>query len=69
MSMVTIPLTPVDSVQIMILIDNVLPVLIHPDFGRRRRIAIPGTEPAEFPATSRSALEGQGFEIVVPTAL
>jgi 7,8-dihydropterin-6-yl-methyl-4-(beta-D-ribofuranosyl)aminobenzene 5'-phosphate synthase len=41
-----------------------LPVLIHPAFWRRRRIAIPGLEPAELPATSRAALEGVGFEIV-----
>jgi 7,8-dihydropterin-6-yl-methyl-4-(beta-D-ribofuranosyl)aminobenzene 5'-phosphate synthase len=41
-----------------------LPVLIHPAFWRRRRIAIPSLEPAELPATSRSALEGAGFEIV-----
>jgi len=41
-----------------------LPVLIHPAFWRRRRIAIPGMEPGELPATSRSALEGAGFEIV-----
>ena len=41
-----------------------LPVLIHPEFWRRRRIAIPGLDPAELPATSRSALEGAGFEIV-----
>ncbi len=41
-----------------------LPVLIHPAFWRRRRIAIPGLEPAELPATSRSALEGAGFEII-----
>src|SRR3954469_5086822 len=41
-----------------------LPVLIHPDFWRRRRIAFPGIEPAELPATSRLALEGAGFEIV-----
>jgi 7,8-dihydropterin-6-yl-methyl-4-(beta-D-ribofuranosyl)aminobenzene 5'-phosphate synthase len=41
-----------------------LPVLIHPDFWHRRRIAIPGLEPGELPATSRSALEGVGFEIV-----
>jgi 7,8-dihydropterin-6-yl-methyl-4-(beta-D-ribofuranosyl)aminobenzene 5'-phosphate synthase len=41
-----------------------LPVLIHPEFWRRRRIAIPGLSPAEFPSTSRSALEGAGFEIV-----
>jgi 7,8-dihydropterin-6-yl-methyl-4-(beta-D-ribofuranosyl)aminobenzene 5'-phosphate synthase len=41
-----------------------LPVLIHPEFWRRRRIAIPGLAPGELPATSRSALEGAGFEIV-----
>ena len=41
-----------------------LPVLIHPAFWRRRRIVIPGLEPAELPVTSRSALEGMGFEIV-----
>ena len=41
-----------------------LPVLIHPAFWRRRRIAIPGLEPAELPVTSRSALEGMDFEIV-----
>ena len=41
-----------------------LPVLIHPDFWRRRRIAIPGLDPAELPATSRPALEGAGFAIV-----
>jgi len=37
-----------------------LPVLIHPEFWRRRRIAIPGLAPGELPATSRSALEGAG---------
>jgi 7,8-dihydropterin-6-yl-methyl-4-(beta-D-ribofuranosyl)aminobenzene 5'-phosphate synthase len=41
-----------------------LPVLIHPEFWRRRRIAIPGLEPAELPVTSRAALQGAGFEIV-----
>ena len=41
-----------------------LPVLIHPEFWRRRRIAIPGFAPGDLPATSRSALEGAGFEIV-----
>jgi 7,8-dihydropterin-6-yl-methyl-4-(beta-D-ribofuranosyl)aminobenzene 5'-phosphate synthase len=41
-----------------------LPVLIHPDFWRRRRIVLPGVEPAELPSTSRQALEGAGFEIV-----
>lgn len=41
-----------------------LPVLIHPEFWSRRRIRFPGIDPAELPSTSRSALEGAGFEIV-----
>jgi 7,8-dihydropterin-6-yl-methyl-4-(beta-D-ribofuranosyl)aminobenzene 5'-phosphate synthase len=41
-----------------------LPVMIHPEFWSRRRIKFPGLDPAELPATSRSALEGAGFEIV-----
>ena len=38
-----------------------LPVLIHPEFWARRRLDIPGAEPFELPATSRSALEDAGF--------
>src|SRR5262249_22743137 len=34
-----------------------LPVLIHPHFWRRRRVALPGREPLEIPTTSRQALE------------
>ena len=41
-----------------------LPVLIHPEFWSRRRVAFPGREPIELPTTSRSALEGAGFDIV-----
>jgi 7,8-dihydropterin-6-yl-methyl-4-(beta-D-ribofuranosyl)aminobenzene 5'-phosphate synthase len=41
-----------------------LPVLIHPEFWNRRRLAFPGRDPVELPTTSRSALEGAGFEIV-----
>ncbi|HEX2102941.1 MAG TPA: MBL fold metallo-hydrolase [Solirubrobacteraceae bacterium] len=41
-----------------------LPVMIHPEFWSRRRVRFPGLEPAELPATSRSALEGMGFSIV-----
>jgi len=41
-----------------------VPVLIHPEFWSRRRVAIPGREPVELPTTSRSALQGAGFEIV-----
>ena len=37
-----------------------LPVLIHPEFWARRRLAIPG-EPFELPTTSRRALEDAGF--------
>ena len=40
-----------------------LPVLIHPEFWSRRRVALPGREPVELPSTSRQALEGAGFEI------
>ena len=41
-----------------------LPVLIHPEFWSRRRLALPGREPIMLPSTSRGALEGAGFEIV-----
>jgi 7,8-dihydropterin-6-yl-methyl-4-(beta-D-ribofuranosyl)aminobenzene 5'-phosphate synthase len=41
-----------------------LPVLIHPDFWRRRRLALPGREPQEIPTTSRRALTEAGFEII-----
>jgi 7,8-dihydropterin-6-yl-methyl-4-(beta-D-ribofuranosyl)aminobenzene 5'-phosphate synthase len=41
-----------------------LPVMIHPEFWNRRRVRFPGLDPAELPSTSRSALEGMGFEIV-----
>jgi 7,8-dihydropterin-6-yl-methyl-4-(beta-D-ribofuranosyl)aminobenzene 5'-phosphate synthase len=41
-----------------------MPVTIHPEFWSRRRIRFPGLDPAELPSTSRSALEGLGFDIV-----
>jgi 7,8-dihydropterin-6-yl-methyl-4-(beta-D-ribofuranosyl)aminobenzene 5'-phosphate synthase len=41
-----------------------MPVLIHPEFWTRRRLAFPGSEPVELPTTSRPALEGAGFDIV-----
>jgi 7,8-dihydropterin-6-yl-methyl-4-(beta-D-ribofuranosyl)aminobenzene 5'-phosphate synthase len=41
-----------------------LPVIIHPEFWSRRRIAIPGRDPIEIPSTSRSALTGAGFDII-----
>jgi 7,8-dihydropterin-6-yl-methyl-4-(beta-D-ribofuranosyl)aminobenzene 5'-phosphate synthase len=41
-----------------------LPVLIHPEFWNRRRLAIPGREPFELPTTSRRALQGAGFDVI-----
>ncbi|MGP0027236.1 MAG: MBL fold metallo-hydrolase [Streptosporangiaceae bacterium] len=41
-----------------------LPVLIHPEFWARRRLAIPGGEPFELPTTSRRALDDAGFDII-----
>jgi len=38
--------------------------MIHPEFWARRRLAIPGGEPFELPATSQSALEDAGFGII-----
>ncbi|MCH8815442.1 MAG: MBL fold metallo-hydrolase [Chloroflexi bacterium] len=40
-----------------------LPVTLHPDFWSRRRIAVPGRDPFEIPSTSKSALQGAGFDI------
>ena len=41
-----------------------MPVLIHPEFWTRRRLAFPGRDPVELPTTSKSALQGAGFDIV-----
>jgi 7,8-dihydropterin-6-yl-methyl-4-(beta-D-ribofuranosyl)aminobenzene 5'-phosphate synthase len=41
-----------------------LPVLIHPHFWRRRRVAIPGRDPMEIPTTSRRALVDAGFDVI-----
>jgi 7,8-dihydropterin-6-yl-methyl-4-(beta-D-ribofuranosyl)aminobenzene 5'-phosphate synthase len=41
-----------------------LPVIIHPEFWTRRRLAIPGREPLQTPTTSRRALEEVGFYVV-----
>jgi 7,8-dihydropterin-6-yl-methyl-4-(beta-D-ribofuranosyl)aminobenzene 5'-phosphate synthase len=41
-----------------------VPVLIHPAFWSRRRLAFPGRDPVELPTTSKAALQGAGFEIV-----
>ncbi len=41
-----------------------MPLLIHPHFWRRRRLALPGRDPLEIPTTSRGALTGAGFDII-----
>jgi len=41
-----------------------LPVIVHPEFWARRRLAIPGREPMEIPTTSRHALEDVGFDVI-----
>lgn len=41
-----------------------LPVLIHPEFWARRRLAVPGREPFELPSASRRALEEAGFDVI-----
>jgi 7,8-dihydropterin-6-yl-methyl-4-(beta-D-ribofuranosyl)aminobenzene 5'-phosphate synthase len=41
-----------------------MPVLLHPEFWTRRRLAIPGREPREIPTTSRRALDEAGFDII-----
>ena len=41
-----------------------LPVLLHPEFWNLRRVVLPGREPIELPSTSRSALDGAGFDVV-----
>jgi 7,8-dihydropterin-6-yl-methyl-4-(beta-D-ribofuranosyl)aminobenzene 5'-phosphate synthase len=41
-----------------------LPVVVHPEFWTRRRLAIPGREPLETPTTSVRALEDVGFSII-----
>jgi 7,8-dihydropterin-6-yl-methyl-4-(beta-D-ribofuranosyl)aminobenzene 5'-phosphate synthase len=41
-----------------------LPVVLHPEFWTRRRIAVPGSEPFELLTTSRRGLEDAGFDVI-----
>ena len=41
-----------------------IPLIIHPEFWNRRRLAVPGRDPFEMPTTSKAALQGVGFEII-----
>jgi 7,8-dihydropterin-6-yl-methyl-4-(beta-D-ribofuranosyl)aminobenzene 5'-phosphate synthase len=45
-----------------------MPVLVHPNFWRRRRVILPGRDPFELPTTSDRALREAGFEIVEDSA-
>jgi 7,8-dihydropterin-6-yl-methyl-4-(beta-D-ribofuranosyl)aminobenzene 5'-phosphate synthase len=40
------------------------PLLVHPEFWRRRRIAVPGREPQELPTTNPEHVRAAGFPIV-----
>lgn len=44
-----------------------LPVVVHPDYWKRRRMVTAGSPPREMPQMSRLAMEGAGFRIVEET--
>lgn len=44
-----------------------LPMVVHPLIWTRRRLAMPGREPVEMPTLSRSALTGEGYEVIERT--
>ncbi|TMB65347.1 MAG: MBL fold metallo-hydrolase [Chloroflexi bacterium] len=41
-----------------------LPVFLHPEAWRKRRLLLPGREPFELPTPSKSAIKGAGFEVI-----
>ena len=41
-----------------------LPMVIHPKIWARRRLAVPGREPAGMPTLSKRALEAEGFAVI-----
>jgi 7,8-dihydropterin-6-yl-methyl-4-(beta-D-ribofuranosyl)aminobenzene 5'-phosphate synthase len=41
-----------------------LPMVVHPMVWARRRLAVPGREPAELPTLSKRALETEGFAVI-----
>jgi 7,8-dihydropterin-6-yl-methyl-4-(beta-D-ribofuranosyl)aminobenzene 5'-phosphate synthase len=41
-----------------------MPLVLHPDAWRKRRISLPGREPIEIPTPSRRALAEGGFEVL-----
>jgi len=40
------------------------PLVVHPDFWLRRRIALPGREPYELPTTSEEKVRAAGFSVI-----
>jgi len=40
------------------------PLVIHPDFWLRRRVALPGREPYELPTTSEEKVRAAGFSVI-----
>jgi 7,8-dihydropterin-6-yl-methyl-4-(beta-D-ribofuranosyl)aminobenzene 5'-phosphate synthase len=40
------------------------PLVVHPDFWLRRRIALPGREPYELPTTSEEKVRAAGFPVI-----
>ena len=44
-----------------------LPMVVHPLIWTRRRLALPGREPVEMPTLSKSALTGEGYEVIERT--
>jgi 7,8-dihydropterin-6-yl-methyl-4-(beta-D-ribofuranosyl)aminobenzene 5'-phosphate synthase len=44
-----------------------LPMVVHPLIWTRRRLAMPGREPVEMPTLSKSALTGEGYEVIERT--
>lgn len=39
-------------------------MVVHPEIWTRRRLAVPGREPAAMPTLSRRALDGEGFAVL-----
>jgi 7,8-dihydropterin-6-yl-methyl-4-(beta-D-ribofuranosyl)aminobenzene 5'-phosphate synthase len=40
------------------------PLVLHPDFWLRRRVALPGREPYELPTTSEEKVRAAGFSVI-----
>jgi len=40
------------------------PLVVHPDFWLKRRVALPGREPYELPTTSEEKVRAAGFQVI-----